>query len=812
MVHEQLAGITSEDHLTGPTSTTAVARITPPVHVHKSRAHLPPKVRPAAPPGGRSVAFTAPTYYEHSGFEYTTEEEFSNASGEFDDGGFEDEEEEEEHDEEREGVEDGLASDRREDESNEATITPNNARHHDEDMDAEDEDERDGAEWEQEQRRRARSQANGHAQRSQAIASQQRAALAVAQSAEIIEPSIDARQQQYQQQQQQQLRSASPSERPQSTTPTPQTVEERRPSLGDQTNSFTQGSETRKISLTPRIASEDSDKQNRHRSTSTTSTESTPVRRSREEDREPEQQQQEQRSPGSPAKKLRKSSQGSISSQETTEDDKKKKKGGMFSGLFKKKDKKDPSNGARSSEETQRANSPAERSRSPIVRAPTPPEPQKKMSIQQQEERESSDAYLADQTIKQQQIEAKQAMYNQFGISRGPGDPSNTFTGRSSSGSSTLSPTSASTPARPTRPGSLIGSPGMTLDVPDLSVLRVFAGDRVQAEATFKTVLLSEATSTTDLLRQALQRFRLPLDQVQHYYLSVREQDGEERLLGAEQKPLVVVEELGNASAEPRTLPSVKRSSVSSITSVSSNISMHPAIAKLGMGDYSDDHLVKIYINRRNGPLANRDSREADDSVSLNSSHGTVTNAGGDTPRDSVVLSSPSMRFAIKVVIHPHDLPDGMAFDPQSQAIIPKSHLNERQTSPSLSSSQVSQHVREKILFFPANANISEVIETSLDHFGVVGGVVDGGDQVEDKLSKRRSISRVRYRLAAADPSGQGLLCCLNRAQRKLTDMYRVELASVQSSIGRLCGSASSVQDERQGSSKTLLRLQLLAW
>ena len=41
---------------------------------------------------------------------------------------------------------------------------------------------------------------------------------------------------------------------------------------------------------------------------------------------------------------------------------------------------------------------------------------------------------------------------------------------------------------------------------------------------------------------------------------------------------------------------------------------------------------------------------------------------------------------------------------------------------------------------------ISEhVLNSNVAGFGIVEGVVDGGDEVEDKLTKRRSSTRVRY-------------------------------------------------------------------
>lgn len=68
---------------------------------------------------------------------------------------------------------------------------------------------------------------------------------------------------------------------------------------------------------------------------------------------------------------------------------------------------------------------------------------------------------------------------------------------------------------------------------------------------------------------------------------------------------------------------------------------------------------------------------------------------------------------------------------------------------------EISPNAREKIVFFPKNANVSDVIEAGLDRFGIVDGVVDGGDEVEDRVSRRRSVTRVKYNLAV-DRDGRG--------------------------------------------------------
>ena len=50
----------------------------------------------------------------------------------------------------------------------------------------------------------------------------------------------------------------------------------------------------------------------------------------------------------------------------------------------------------------------------------------------------------------------------------------------------------------------------------------------------------------------------------------------------------------------------------------------------------------------------------------------------------------------------------------------------------------------------PKNITVAEVTEIGLERFGIQDGVVDGGDEVEDKKTKRRSVVRVRYGLMVA--------------------------------------------------------------
>lgn len=333
----------------------------------------------------------------------------------------------------------------------------------------------------------------------------------------------------------------------------------------------------------------------------------------------------------------------------------------------------------------------------------------------------------------------------------------------SSSSSSALGPPAQSRP----RPGSLIlTASGMGLDgpgVPELSVVRIFAGKNLQTEATFKTALLNASTSAGDLVRQAIQRFRLPAgEDANDYFLTIKQvEGGASAMLRSDEHPLVVFENLVNETME---LPRVKRSSVGSISSVVSNLSMHPAISKLPMNDFTDDSAVKFYLNRRS-------DEGADDSLTGHDNAMTAADAAyeGDGEPKSPLLSvsignapvtperftSPSFRFPLQLVIYSNDLPDDMAFHPTTEAIVFKDSLRNSNGS-LLSPSSASASLRRKVFIFPKNITVAEVIELGLERFGILEGVVDGGDEVEDKYAKRTSSSRVRYGLVIDTNDGRG--------------------------------------------------------
>lgn len=350
-----------------------------------------------------------------------------------------------------------------------------------------------------------------------------------------------------------------------------------------------------------------------------------------------------------------------------------------------------------------------------------------------------------------------------------------------SSGYETATGSTPRTGSGKPRPGSLMGTPG---SVPMLNVVRVFAGDNIDSDATFKTVLLNQGTSTRDLVRQAMQRFRLSHGD---YELTVKLVEGNERALAPEERPLQVLDRLSEITPESALMmPSVKRSSVGSISSISSNLSQHPAIARVNE-DFSDDHAVKFYLRRvtpSSSMVRGNDAPPGRAGIGAGSNFATGLDPvapsafaqgsaselseqldvpGGLSPltlpgftgADAALSQGPQARFALRLVIFPADLPDGLVFDPQTNALLPHSALVERGPTGSTPIEGVEQRFREKILSLPRNATVAEVVEMGLDRFGIYDGLVEGGDDVEDRTSRRRSKPRVKYGLAV-DVKRQG--------------------------------------------------------
>ena len=503
------------------------------------------------------------------------------------------------------------------------------------------------------------------------------------------------------------------------------------------------------------------------------------------------------------------------------EKDKKKKSGGVFGGLFgrkkdkdKGKDKSDTGSAAsvdsltRESEESgrsrtsplasmesvspvtasarqqqqqamimQKNSTDPKRAMQPVVSSPQSDIPSSQTSHSQ--EGSVVQAQLSQHVSQlRQRDQQQQALYQQY-LNRSPASSpeaqpsyglqsaSAVMQGSMSFSSSTSSASGLSAGGSRPRPGSLVLSPtamdGQGVGLPDLSVVRVFAGDHLQTEATFKTVLLNSSTTASDIVRQAIQRFRLPAgEDEKEYYLTIKQVEGSSAVLRPDEKPLGVFESLVEAAME---LPKVKRSSVGSISSVASNLSMHPAIKKLSMNDFTDDSQVKFYLNRR-GRADESIGEEGDDTLLAESVEGDLesprgraqflaVSVSGGTAVPAERFSSPSFRFGLQLVVYPDDLPDDMVFDPQTEAIVFKHTLRNRPQASQVPSPGINQSLRKKIFVFPKNITVAEVIEQGLDRFGIPEGVVDGGDEVEDKQTKRRSSSRVRYALAV-EVNGKG--------------------------------------------------------
>ncbi|KAG5721504.1 Tip elongation aberrant protein Tea4 [Termitomyces sp. T112] len=504
-------------------------------------------------------------------------------------------------------------------------------------------------------------------------------------------------------------------------------------------------------------------------------------------------------SSASPAKpntagKLRKERE----SDEESGNGKDKKKRGMFGNLFKsKKDKKDKNASAGSSESGDSLSRLSEDSLRSSGNRPSTSDsilsPTTATAMQQQQQQalanlrtsvvdpqrndpqsqppqtpERLPAVSQHASQLRQRDQQQQALYTQQYLNRSPSSPPEAQPSYGLQSASALSsyhsPSTAGSglgpPTQRPRPGSLILTQNV-MDVggpvPELSVIRVFAGKNLQTEATFKTALLNSSTTSKELIKQATQRFRLSIgDEEGEYYLTVKQvEGGASAVLRPEEKPLIVFEHLVEEAME---MPKVKRSSVGSISSVASNLSMHPAIKKLPMNDFTDDSAVKFYLNRRGDGIHDGSALGHDEGDETLIADSSFEDSFQTSPRLAVStvhnvtperFTSPLVRFALQLIIYPDDLPEDMVFHPQTEAIVFKDTLREADVSSPVT---VSPNMRRKVFVFPKNATVAEVIELGLERFGISEGVVDGGDEIEDKTTKRRSSTRVRYGLFVTTP------------------------------------------------------------
>ncbi|WFD31452.1 Prohibitin-2, subunit of the prohibitin complex (Phb1p-Phb2p) [Malassezia sp. CBS 17886] len=274
------------------------------------------------------------------------------------------------------------------------------------------------------------------------------------------------------------------------------------------------------------------------------------------------------------------------------------------------------------------------------------------------------------------------------------------------------------------RPGSLVGTPG---SVPMLNVVRVFAGEQVECDATFKTVLLNKTTTSMELVQQAMQRFNVA-DDAADYTIVLRHIDGEEHTLGPHEGPLQILQALSEHDAGGDTqLPSHD-----SIGSLSSLVDPSTRVTY----DYSDDRYGKLYLVRK-GPFG---------------SAAAPATAPADTaasPRLDAPLARHMLKFTLQLALFPTDLPEGLVFNPDT-GLATYDEASARQ--------QGSTKPQVRFLRFARNAAVAEVIEAGLASFQVVEGVVDGGDDVTDRMAYSRIRPRVKYGLAAVSDLGEQAL------------------------------------------------------
>lgn len=263
------------------------------------------------------------------------------------------------------------------------------------------------------------------------------------------------------------------------------------------------------------------------------------------------------------------------------------------------------------------------------------------------------------------------------------------------------------------RPASLLGMPGTEKM---FHVVRVFGGDDVASDATFKTVLLTRTTTAHELVKQSIQRFALRDVDADDYHIVLHQLDGEEKALAPTERPLELLDELAALMDDDTSM-----SMPSKHDSVTSLMSLLDSSQSRLMFDYSDDRFGKLFLARR-GPVFDH----------------VVPEAGGAPTTES------QWRFTIQMALYHTDLPPGTYFDPESGEPM-------RGTAPYRASEL--PRVQKRLLRFTKNVTVAEVIEAGLSVFHIADAVVDGGDDVEARLWHARP--RAKYTLSARSLEGE---------------------------------------------------------
>ncbi|CAG8749700.1 14555_t:CDS:2, partial [Acaulospora morrowiae] len=231
---------------------------------------------------------------------------------------------------------------------------------------------------------------------------------------------------------------------------------------------------------------------------------------------------------------------------------------------------------------------------------------------------------------------------------------------------------------------------------PVYSVFRIFAGKNIMTDDEFKIALLSPTTSVKDLIKQTLNRFKLDSeDSWIDYYITVKEMDGDQVRLNSHDLPLEIYKSLIVSSV---SLPTVRKSSISSFSSTSSNISEHDVIKTLDLQN-ENQNAVCFFLNKK----SKRDSRSSDE-----------------------------RKFRVRVLAYADDLPAQLRVKgnqiPRTSMSVPK-HLAEKA---SRRRSREEGKPKEKSVIINSHATVVNVIEKAINKFGITDGIAYDNSRILD--------------------------------------------------------------------------------
>lgn len=362
---------------------------------------------------------------------------------------------------------------------------------------------------------------------------------------------------------------------------------------------------------------------------------------------------------------------------------------------------------------------------------------------------------------------------------------------------------------------SVLGMPG---SAKLFSVVRLFAGESIESDATFKTVLLHASTTAAELVKQAMQRFHLSDDE-SDYAIMIHHVDGHEHTLDAHECPLALLDALAEQVGDSASDHSPKHDSVSSLASLVDSSSKNVTL------DYSDDRYGKLFFVRRDpsfsdhGQVRDEDtnatgvlgtsaavaSTMASAAASVARALQPSSHSKGASAAPSLLLPTPTpapndalMRFTVQIALHAIELPTGYYFLPPHG--LPTRGPPPPDTQPP--SSQV------RLLRFAKNATVAEVVEAALASFQVPDAMVDGGDDVESRAWHGRP--RATYRLVAETEEGQQTLSPTSKVLAAYDVMPRLQSLPTESKRKSLDLAVTPGQIHEVASTDPLFLLRLV--